>query len=121
MTRSESDVDPEGENTPALDLLQAYEQGGDAALHNGSDALLDIELEARIQFGSREMLLSELLELSSGDVLELDRLVSDPVDLLVGDRIVARGEVLVVGGNFGLQITEVMQPKPRLESVRCLP
>lgn len=86
----------------------------------GNDALLDIELEARVQFGSREMLLSELLELSSGDVLELDRLVSDPVDLLVGDRIVARGEVVVVGGNFGLQVTEVLQPKPRLESVRCL-
>ena len=66
------------------------------------------------------MLLSDLLELTSGDVLELDRLVSDPVDLLVGDRIVARGEVVVVGGNFGLQITEVLQPKPRLENVRCL-
>lgn len=82
-------------------------------------ALLDIEIEARIQFGAREMLLSELLELSSGDVLELDRLITDPVDLVVGDQIVARGEVVVVGGNFGLQVTEVPQPKPRLESVRC--
>lgn len=87
---------------------------------NGNEALLDIELEARIQFGAREMLLSELLELSSGDVLELDRLITDPVDLLVGDQIVARGEVVVAGGNFGLQVTEVLQPKPRLESVRCL-
>jgi flagellar motor switch protein FliN/FliY len=83
--------------------------------------LLDIELEACIQFGAREMSLSELLELGSGDVLELDRLVSDPVDLLVGDRIVARGEVVVVGGNFALQVTEVLTPQPRLESVRCLP
>jgi flagellar motor switch protein FliN/FliY len=87
---------------------------------DSNEALLDIELEARIQFGAREMLLSELLELSSGDVLELDRLITDPVDLLVGDQIVARGEVVVVGGNFGLQVTEVLQPKPRLESVRCL-
>ena len=91
-----------------------------AAAASGNDALLDIELEARIQFGSREMLLSELMELNAGDVVELDRLVSDPVDLLVGDRIVARGEVVVVGGNFGLQVTEVVAPKPRLESVRCL-
>ncbi len=83
--------------------------------------LLDIELEACIQFGTREIFLSELLELGSGDVLELDRLVSDPVDLLVGDRIVARGEVVVVGGNFALQVTEVLTPQPRLESVRCLP
>ncbi len=85
-----------------------------------NDALVDIELEARIQFGAREMTLGELLETGAGDVLELDRLVSDPVDLVVGDRIVARGEVVVVGGNFALQVTEVLQPKPRLESVRCL-
>lgn len=84
------------------------------------DAFLDIEVEARIHLGSREMLLSEVLELNAGDVLELDRLVSDPVDLLVGDRIVARGEVVVVGGNFALQVTEVAVPRLRLESVRCL-
>jgi len=95
-----------------VDLLEESGVGQD-------HALLDIEVEARIQFGSREMSLSEVLELHAGDVLELDRLVSDPVDLLVGDRIVARGEVVVVGGNFGLQITEVSVPKPRLESVRC--
>jgi flagellar motor switch protein FliN/FliY len=87
----------------------------------GNEGLLDIELEARIQFGAREMMLSELLELGSGDVLELDRLITEPVDLLVGDRIVARGEVVIVGGNFGLHITEVVAPQPRLESVRCLP
>jgi flagellar motor switch protein FliN/FliY len=92
----------------------------DLGASTSNDALLDIELEARIQFGSREMQLSELLELSTGDVIELDRLVSDPVDLLVGDRIVARGEVVVIGGNFGLQVTEVLAPKPRLERVRCL-
>ena len=94
--------------------------GTDTAGDSGNEALLDIALDARIQFGAREMLLSELLDLSSGDVLELDRLINDPVDLLVGDQIVARGEVVVVGGNFGLQVTEVLQPKPRLESVRCL-
>ena len=99
----------------ALDALDDQ-----SAIDGKPDVLLDIELEARIQFGSRDMLLSELLELNAGDVLELDRLVSDPVDLLVGDRIVARGEVVVVGGNFGLQVTEVLAPKPRLESVRCL-
>lgn len=97
----------------ALDMLQ---RGAD----DTSDVLLDLHVEARIQFGAREMPLSDLLDLNAGDVLELDRLVTDPVDLLVGDRIVARGEVVIVGGNLGLQITEVMTPQPRLESVRCL-
>lgn len=106
------------DDTEAVEAAEAITS--ESAADHGNEALLDIELEARIQFGSREMLLSELLELSSGDVLELDRLITDPVDLVVGDHIVARGEVVVVGGNFGLQVTEVLQPKPRLESVRCL-
>jgi len=82
--------------------------------------LCDIELDATLQFGSREMPLGEVLELGPGDVIELNRQVSDPVDLVVGDRIVARGEVVVAGGNFALRITEVATPQLRLESIRCL-
>ena len=62
----------------------------------------------------------EVLELGPGAVVELDRHVSEPVDLVVGDRIVARGEVVVVNGNFALRITEVAAPQLRLESIRCL-
>ena len=82
--------------------------------------LCDIELDATLQFGSREMPLREVLELGPGDVVELDRHVSDPVDLIIGDRIVARGEVVVVGGNFAIRITEVAEPQLRLESIKCL-
>jgi flagellar motor switch protein FliN/FliY len=86
-----------------------------------SSALLnDVELEATLQFGSRELTLREVLELGPGDVVELDRHVSEPVDLVVGDRIVARGEVVVVHGNFALKVTEVATPQLRLESIRCL-
>ncbi|MEO6806542.1 MAG: FliM/FliN family flagellar motor switch protein [Edaphobacter sp.] len=86
----------------------------------GVGLLCDIELDATLQFGSREMSLREALELGPGDVVELDRHVSEPVDLVVGDRIVARGEVVVVNGNFALRITEVATPRLRLESIRCL-
>jgi flagellar motor switch protein FliN/FliY len=82
--------------------------------------LYDIELDATLQFGSREMPLREVLELGPGDVIELDRHVSEPVDLVIGDRIVARGEVVIVSGNFALRITEVATPQLRLESIRCL-
>jgi flagellar motor switch protein FliN/FliY len=82
--------------------------------------LCDIELDATLQFGSREMPLREVLELGPGDVVELNRHVSEPVDLVVGDRIVARGEVVIVSGNFALRITEVATPQLRLESIRCL-
>ncbi|MFZ0663285.1 MAG: FliM/FliN family flagellar motor switch protein [Acidobacteriaceae bacterium] len=86
----------------------------------GIDLLLDVELEASLRFGSREMPLSEVLDLGAGDVVELDRHVSDPVDLLVGDKIVARGEVVLVNGTFGLRVLEVAEPKKCLESIRCL-
>ncbi len=82
--------------------------------------LSDIELDATLQFGSRELPLHEVLELGPGDVVELDRHVSEPVDLVIGDRIVARGEVVIVSGNFALRVTEVATPQLRLESIRCL-
>lgn len=84
------------------------------------DLLLEVELNALVRFGSREVELKDLLELGSGDVLELDRQIGDPVDLIVGDKIVARGEVVLVDGNFGLRVTEVAEPVRRLESIRCL-
>lgn len=90
--------------------------GGEA----GIELLRDIELDATLQFGSREMALREVLEIGPGDVIELDRHVSEPVDLVVGDRIVARGEVVVMNGNFALRVTEVATPQLRLESIRCL-
>jgi flagellar motor switch protein FliN len=86
----------------------------------GIDLLLGVELEASLRFGSREMSLNEVLNLGAGDVVELDRHVSDPVDLLVGDKIVARGEVVLMNGSFGLRVLEVAEPRKCLESIRCL-
>jgi flagellar motor switch protein FliN/FliY len=92
----------------------------EVVLSAGMELLLDVELEATLRFGCREMPLGEILDLGPGDVVQLDRHVSDPVDLIVGDRIVARGEVVLVNGNFGLRVTEVAAPRKRLESIRCL-
>lgn len=92
----------------------------EAARAEAIGVLSDIELDATLQFGSRELPLREVLELGPGDVVELDRHVSEPVDLVIGDRIVARGEVVIVSGNFALRVTEVATPQLRLESIRCL-
>jgi len=102
--------------------IAAGERAGNqpAPLSTGLELLLDVELEAALRFGCCEMPLGEILELGPGDVVELDRHVSDPVDLVVGDKIVARGEVGLVNGNFGLRVTEVATPQRRLESIRCL-
>jgi flagellar motor switch protein FliN/FliY len=100
-----------------MDKVMSAEE---AARAEAMGLLCDIELNASLQFGSREMPLREVLELGPGDVIELDRHVAEPVDLVIGDRIVARGEVVIVSGNFALRVTEVATPQLRLESIRCL-
>jgi flagellar motor switch protein FliN len=98
----------------------SFRSNSGSGLNPGLELLLDVELEASLRFGSREMPLAEILELGPGDVVQLDRHVADPVDLVVGDKIVARGEVVLINGNFGLHVTEVAAPRKRLESIRCL-
>jgi flagellar motor switch protein FliN len=82
------------------------------------DVVFDMEMEAALHFGTSEVLLKEVLALGPGDVVELDRQAGALVDLVVGGRIVARGEVVVVKGNFALRVTEVATPQLRLEGVR---
>src|SRR5579875_921584 len=117
-----SGPDPASDFAPEADPQAGRESGPDSGrgLRPGLELLLDVELEASLRFGSREMPLAEILELGPGDVVELDRHVADPVDLIVGDKIVARGEVVLLNGSFGLRVTEVAEPMRRLESIRCL-
>ncbi len=77
-------------------------------LSNNLDLLLEVELGAMLRFGRREMLLKEILELSAGSVVELDHLVDEPVELLVDRRLIARGEVVIVDGNYGLRVSEIV-------------
>jgi flagellar motor switch protein FliN/FliY len=82
------------------------------------DLLLDVDLEATIRFGEREMLLKEIYGLMPGTVIELDQLINEPAQLLVAGRTVAWGEVVVVDGNFGLRVTEVASKGQRAEMLR---
>lgn len=76
------------------------------------DLLMDVQLAMTMRFGARRMLLEEVLELSPGVVIELDRRVQEPVDLLLDGRLVARGEVVVIEGNYGLRVTDVSPLDP---------
>ncbi len=79
-------------------------------LPENAQHLMDVGLAVTLRFGGRRMLLGEVLELNSGSVVELDRLVHDPADLLLEGRVIARGEVVVVDGNYGLRVTEIVSP-----------
>lgn len=81
------------------------------------DLLLDVRLSATIRFGQRRMLLREVMEIHPGAAVELDRHVQDPVELLVGGRLIARGEVVIADGNYGLRITEIVSPQQRIASL----
>jgi flagellar motor switch protein FliN/FliY len=82
------------------------------------DLLLDIELGVTLRFGTRQMMLKDIIELCSGSVVELDRGVLDPVDLLIDGRVIAQGEVVIVEGNYGLRILKVAA---QAEKIGCLP
>jgi flagellar motor switch protein FliN/FliY len=95
----------------------AAAQTAEPGLPSNLDLLLDVQLEASLRFGQREMLLRDILELHPGSVIELDRRVQEPAELIVSGRVIAHGEVVIVDGNYGLRITNITQPSQRLESV----
>jgi flagellar motor switch protein FliN/FliY len=96
----------------------APEIPGSSSGSRNLDLLLDIELGASLRFGTRQMLLKDIIELCSGSVVELDRRVQEPVDLLIDGRVIAQGEVVIVDGNYGLRIVQVATP---IEKIACLP
>jgi len=88
-----------------------------AARSSNLELLLDVALDATIRFGQKHMLLRDILDLHPGVAIALDRHVEEPVELLIGGRMVARGEVVIVDGNYGLRITEIVSPQQRIESL----
>ncbi len=78
----------------------------------GYHRLFDVGLGVKLRFGTRRMLLRDVLALSTGLVVELDNALNSPVDLLLEGRVIARGDVVVIDGKYGLRVTEVADPSP---------
>jgi flagellar motor switch protein FliN/FliY len=72
--------------------------------------VMDVELSVSLRFGKRQLPLRDVLELTSGSVIELDCQVDEPVDLLLDGKVIARGEAVIIDGNYGLRITSIPQP-----------
>lgn len=79
--------------------------------------LMDIELNARVRIGSKQMLLKDVVKLSEGTIIDLDKSVDEPMEILVNGKTVAKGIVVVVGGNFGIKITHVGTKEDRIKSL----
>jgi flagellar motor switch protein FliN len=82
------------------------------------DLLLDVELPVSISFGKTEMSMKDVLKLTTGSIVELNRGVNEPVEVLVNHCLIARGEVVVVEGNYGVRIQQIVSRPDRLRSVR---
>lgn len=81
------------------------------------DLLLDVELPVSVSFGRARVPLKEVLKLTSGSIVELNRSVSDPVEVIVNNCVIARGEVVVVDGNYGIRIQEILSRQERLRTL----
>ena len=112
--------------TGRLDLACAVSPaavaGAAAAAGTGPSAdrfgvILDIELPLVVRFGRTEMPLRALSRMGPGSLIDLGRSADDPVELLVSNRVVARGEVVVVGGNYGVRVLDVISPRSRMRSM----
>lgn len=80
--------------------------------------LLDVKLNVKVRIGQKKMLLKDIISMDIGSVIELNQLANDPLEILVDDRIIAKGEVVIVDGNFGVQIIEIGTKRERLERLR---
>ncbi len=116
------------EDFEALDDIDATEEDDDDAESMGDptpsgsetkslDLILDIPLTVTVELGRSKMLINDLLQLGQGSVIELTKLVGDPLEILVNQKLVARGEVVVVNEKFGVRLTDIVSPMERVQSL----
>ena len=111
------------DNIEQIDGEQSKVSGPTAGEEQGTagnwniDILLDVELPVSVSFGHSEMQLKDILKLGAGSVIELDKSVNDPVLIVVNHKPIAKGEVVMVDGNYGVRILEVESTADRIRSL----
>ena len=115
FTLVEEDDDPGDSNVP-ISPMRFPDLRSDAALPPAGvagtlDLILDVAMRVSVELGRSVMTVQELLALGPGSVVELDKLAGEPVDILVNDRLIARGEVVMVDENFGVRVTDILSPR----------
>lgn len=106
---------------------QAVPQAGDKAdkmagipdtSHRNLTLILDIPLRVAVELGRTKMVVNDLLNLGQGSVIELNKLAGEPMEVLVNDKLVARGEAVVVNEKFGVRLTDIISPSERVEQLK---
>lgn len=97
------------------DLGEAVD--GEGLAQPNMDLIKDIEVTLRVELGRTQMLIAEVLKLSPGQVVELDKLAGEPLDIMINEKQLARGEVVVVDDKFGIRITSIIDPRSRVQAM----
>jgi len=119
-------VDPAGTesavtNSEPLQELQADAPAGGNSQAGGEinlDALMDVPVTLSVEIGRSKLPIKQLISLNQGSVVELERGVNEPLDLMVNGTLIARGEVVVVDGQFGLRLIDIVSPSERLKNLK---
>jgi flagellar motor switch protein FliN/FliY len=82
------------------------------------DMLLDIPLQVTVELGRTKRTVQEILALSSGSIIELDKLAGEPVDILINSKLIAKGEVVVIDENFGVRVTDIISQRDRINKLK---
>ncbi len=114
---------PEAAGAAASAAASATAAGAGAVQDVGSqiqslDFILDIPLKVTVELGRARMSVREILELGQGSVIELSKMAGEPLELLVNEKLVARGEVVVVNEKFGIRLTDIISPVERIEQLK---
>ena len=87
-------------------------------MNRSIDSLYDVKLEVSVVLGSTRMLIRDLLSLDAGSIVELNKLAGESLDVIVNDKVIARGEAVVINDKFGVRLTEVISPNERALQLR---
>lgn len=104
--------------TPMPGTEMQPQPGGQMGTVQSLDFILDIPLKLTVELGRTKMTIREVLQLAQGAVVELSKFAGEPVEVLVNDKLVARGEVVVVNEKFGVRLTDIISPVERIEQLR---
>lgn len=114
-------VEPAVANAEPLQELQAEPAVGGNSQAGGEinlDALMDVPVTLSVEIGRSKLPIKQLISLNQGSVVELERGVNEPLDLMVNGTLIARGEVVVVDGQFGLRLIDIVSPSERLKNLK---
>ena len=124
VEKNDEEIEEQRKNTTKIEVDKILDKikVGDNSINKlkvqNLDFILDIPLKVTVELRRTKVYVKELLQLGQGSVVELDKLAGEPLEILVNDRLIAKGEVVVVNEKFGIRLTDIISPIERIESLR---